>query len=145
MSNATANTFEPKDGGRREKRAEWVRPASGQLPDLTLRFATGPDIPVGTLRNVSNSGASLLIGRPLTPGTKASVVLTVQKATMAYVARVVWCRMADGGDFPLMGPDADASADDLYAVGLHLLGPGSFATMIDFAAHAHQEPRAASH
>jgi hypothetical protein len=137
MKTTQQATMHDSSNSRREERAAWAPPKAGHLPQLALRFPKEQDLRVNALRNVSNSGASLLIARPLPSGTMTSVVLTVQQATMAFVARVVWCRRADGGDVPLTGPGHldGVTEEPLFAVGLHVLGPGSFAAMVDTASH----------
>lgn len=110
----------PTGTRRREARSSWQRSIDGQL---YLNLSDAESIPVDTLRNVSARGANVVIGQELDIGTSVSVAIEGPGVKLAFMANVIWCREdAVAGDAP---------AAIRYAVGLELLGPGSFAAMLD--------------
>lgn len=130
MSSQFATLHGGADNQRREGRAVWGVSHDMGPPDMLLRLAPSLDLPVIALRNVSNGGASVLVGREVVTGTMASIVLGRAGIRMAFTARLAWCRRADDSDMPLTSHEHAGSSDGLFAVGLHVMGPGSFATMV---------------
>jgi hypothetical protein len=94
--------------------------------ELRLKIDGAGELQVESLRNVSVSGASLLVKRPLPVGSAASVIVLAEGVRMEFLSNVAWCRPAS--------PDAIGSdpgvGQALHAIGLHLRGPGSFAAML---------------
>jgi hypothetical protein len=105
--------------------------------ELALRPSeAGADIPVTALRNVSANGASVLLQREMTEGSAVSVVLYTGGVRMEFMGNVAWCRVA--GEDDVLDSNRPAQGA-MYAVGLHILAPGSFAAMIT-AHEAHARP-----
>lgn len=96
--------------------------------ELSLRLpGVGAETPVAALRDVSASGASVLLPQQCLTGTAVSVLLRANGVRIEYLGNVAWCRIASEADalesnWP--GPEP------LYAVGLHIRGSGSFAAMV---------------
>jgi hypothetical protein len=108
--------------------------------ELALRPGdTAADLPVTALRNVSANGASVLLQRELPEGSAVSVVLYTGGVRMEFIGNVAWCRVA--GEDDVLDSNRPALGA-MYAVGLHILAPGSFAAMIT-AHEAHSRPAVA--
>jgi hypothetical protein len=126
----------PARDNRRQDRQERPTHFDGEL---ALRLGEGAaDLPVTALRNVSANGASVLLQHELPDGRSVSVVLYTGGVRMEFVGNVAWCREAGSDDLldsnrPSHGP--------LYAVGLHILAPGSFSAMLS-ANRPHERPNA---
>jgi hypothetical protein len=112
---------------RREDRAP-LHP--GLKVELRLKVDGAAEFEVESLRNVSASGASLLVKRPLPVGSAASVIVLADGVRMEFLSNVAWCRPAvqDGiGSAAGLGAGA---GEAVHAIGLQLRGPGSFAAML---------------
>lgn len=118
------------DNKRREGRSVWGVPHVLSPPEMLLRVGRASDLQVVSLRNVSNGGASVLVQQAVDPGAMVSIVLGREGVSMAFTARVAWCRRAEDSDLPVTTHDHGMASDQLFAVGLHVMGPGSFATMV---------------
>jgi hypothetical protein len=112
---------------RREQRETWLVPHTAEI---RLRVPGSGDIPVDVIRNVSTSGASVLVRQALVVGSVANVVLHTDGANLEFMASVAWCRLAGANDLvgSELGPDAG------YALGLSIRAPGSFAAMLQGSA-----------
>jgi hypothetical protein len=136
MKPETHRTPQDRDNRREDRQARQVH-FDGELA-LRRRDADA-DIPVTALRNVSASGASVLLQREMVKGSAVSVVLYTGGVRMEFVSNVAWCRLA--GEDDVLDSNRPASGP-MYAVGLHILAPGSFSAMIT-AHQSHARPSAA--
>lgn len=121
-------TAAPRDP-RREDRTAWQ---VHHAPELALRVAGLGDLPVAQLRNVSSSGASVVVSRALAVDTMASIVVNAADARLEFIAQVAWCRAVADNERLAEGP----SVAGHHALGLRLRGPGSFAAMLGVHASA---------
>lgn len=112
---------------RSEGRTTWHAPGTH---DLTLRTAQLGEVHVEVLRNVSSGGASVVVPRPVPPGTTASILVHAAGARLEFMAQVVWCRGVSPDDSTPHHRPSDGS----HALGLSLRGPGSFAAMLGLSA-----------
>jgi hypothetical protein len=125
-----------RDNRREDRQARRVH-FDGEL--ALRRSDASTDTPVAALRNVSTSGASVLLQHEMPAGCAVSVVLYTGGVRMEFLSNVAWCRIAGEDDVldsnrPHGGP--------MYAVGLQILAPGSFSSMIT-AHQSHARPSAA--
>jgi hypothetical protein len=126
-------TPQERDNRREDRQARQVH-FDGEL--ALRRSDATTDTPVTALRNVSASGASVLLQHEMPKGCAVSVVLYTGGVRMEFLSNVAWCRVAGEDDVldsnrPHGGP--------MYAVGLHIFAPGSFSSMIT-AHQSHARP-----
>lgn len=88
-------------------------------------------MPVVGLRNISAGGASIVVGQALSRQQDLAIGLTVGGARMEFSGRVAWCRPVDKDDL-LPGHTLPGSGE-LFAIGMMIHGPGSFAAMVQLA------------
>jgi hypothetical protein len=112
---------------RREQRETWLVPHTAEI---RLRVPGAGDIQDDVIRNVSISGASVLVRQALAVGSVANVVLHTAGANLEFMANVAWCRLAGQSD--LVGSELGPEA--AYALGLSIRAPGSFASMLQGSA-----------
>lgn len=126
--NQQASELPDQKNQRREQRIPLTRPFTGQL---LLRLPGQADIPVVGLRNVSAGGASVVVRQALSQQQELAIGLNVGDARMEFSGRVAWCRPIDKDD--LQPGHALPGSCDLFAVGMMIHGPGSFAAMVQLA------------
>lgn len=119
------------EGARNQRREQRFPLQTPLASPLMMRLPGQRDTPVVALRNVSAGGACVLVTQPLQKQQALVIALRVGGARMEFSGQVAWCRPAEPQD--IAGGSARHADGGLYAVGLMIHGPGSFAAMVQMA------------
>ena len=112
---------------RREARGH---PGPSGIGELTLTVArSGLCARVEEIRNLSDSGICLVTGTPFQPGQLVSIAFGRDGIRTEFYGAVAWC---DPADDPVDAGDTGTPMGERFAVGLHLRGPISLASMLNW-------------
>lgn len=103
---------------RKEHRSLWTRQVDGEL---YLRAPGTGHLYDVSMRDISANGASMTVPEALAVSTPVSIVLKTREMSMEFMATVAWCS-------PIRAEETQNAG--AYAVGVHIRGSGSFASML---------------